>query len=197
MGFSRQETWSGLPCPSPENLPDPGIEPISPPLAGRFLLPLSHLGSQSIRLDILVWTSFLISVYCQLNIVMDISFCKNDIAIFLTFNRGWKSWRRKSEMRHSVLWKNLAEWTFRELDIFWRGFYEPDCSHLLISTKVLKIMNGDSSPSWLGLTFLWLGENLYQIVCLTAHIPLHQNHIYTDLPSRAVPQSSLRGCLLG
>ena len=30
MGFSRQEYWSGLPFPSPEDLPDPGIEPGSP-----------------------------------------------------------------------------------------------------------------------------------------------------------------------
>ena len=30
MGFSRQEYWSGLPFPSPGNLPDPGIEPGSP-----------------------------------------------------------------------------------------------------------------------------------------------------------------------
>ena len=29
MGFSRQEYWSGLPFPSPEDLPDPGIEPRS------------------------------------------------------------------------------------------------------------------------------------------------------------------------
>ena len=27
MGFSRQECWSGLPLPSPGDLPDPGIEP--------------------------------------------------------------------------------------------------------------------------------------------------------------------------
>ena len=27
MGFSRQEYWSGLPCPPPGDLPDPGIEP--------------------------------------------------------------------------------------------------------------------------------------------------------------------------
>ena len=27
MGFSRQEYWSGLPCPPPEDLPNPGIEP--------------------------------------------------------------------------------------------------------------------------------------------------------------------------
>ena len=32
MGFSRQEYWSGLPLPSPGNLPDPGIEPRSPAL---------------------------------------------------------------------------------------------------------------------------------------------------------------------
>ena len=32
MGFSRQERWSGLPFPSPGDLPDPGIEPRSPAL---------------------------------------------------------------------------------------------------------------------------------------------------------------------
>ena len=31
-GFSRQECWSGLPFPSPEDLPDPGIEPEAPAL---------------------------------------------------------------------------------------------------------------------------------------------------------------------
>ena len=39
MGFSRQEHWSGLPFPFPENLLDPGIEPmspVSPPLKGKF-----------------------------------------------------------------------------------------------------------------------------------------------------------------
>ena len=36
MGFSRQEYWSGLPFPSPGDLPDPGIEPAFPTLAGRF-----------------------------------------------------------------------------------------------------------------------------------------------------------------
>ena len=30
MGFSRQESWSGLPFPSPGNLPDSGIEPVPP-----------------------------------------------------------------------------------------------------------------------------------------------------------------------
>ena len=39
MGFSRQKSWSGLPCPPPGDFPDPGIKPISlvsPALAGGF-----------------------------------------------------------------------------------------------------------------------------------------------------------------
>ena len=36
MRFSRQESWSELPCPSPGDLPNPGIEPASPEGAGRF-----------------------------------------------------------------------------------------------------------------------------------------------------------------
>ena len=40
MGFFRQEYWSGLPCPPPGDLPDPGIEPVSllfPALKGSAL----------------------------------------------------------------------------------------------------------------------------------------------------------------
>ena len=39
MGFSRQDYWSGIPCPPPGDLRDPGFKPISPTfpaLAGRF-----------------------------------------------------------------------------------------------------------------------------------------------------------------
>ena len=49
MGFPKQEYWSGLPFPSPGDLPDPGIKPMSH--AGSFLLcrwilyQLSHQGS--------------------------------------------------------------------------------------------------------------------------------------------------------
>ena len=37
MGFCRQDSCSGLPFPSPRDLPVPGIQPSSPTLAGRFL----------------------------------------------------------------------------------------------------------------------------------------------------------------
>ena len=36
MGFLKQEYWRRLPFPTPQDFPDPGIEPASPSLAGRF-----------------------------------------------------------------------------------------------------------------------------------------------------------------
>ena len=36
MGFPRQEYWSELPFPFPGDLPNPGIKPMSPTLAGGF-----------------------------------------------------------------------------------------------------------------------------------------------------------------
>ena len=39
--FSRQQCWSGLPCPPSGNLPNPGIKPTSPALQADSL-PLSH-----------------------------------------------------------------------------------------------------------------------------------------------------------
>ena len=44
MGFSRQEYWSVWPCPSPGDLPNPGIKLVSPTVQ-EDSLPLSHLGS--------------------------------------------------------------------------------------------------------------------------------------------------------
>ena len=48
MRFSRQEYWSGLPCPPPEDLPNPGIKPaslMSPALAGGFFITSTTLES--------------------------------------------------------------------------------------------------------------------------------------------------------
>ena len=54
MGLSGQEYWSGLPFPPPGNLPDPGVEPLSPTspaLAGGFFN-ASHLGSPVISIKV-------------------------------------------------------------------------------------------------------------------------------------------------
>jgi len=39
MGLPRQEYWSGLPFPPPEDLTDPGIKPVSPALEVDSLPP--------------------------------------------------------------------------------------------------------------------------------------------------------------
>ena len=65
MGFPRQEYWSCLPLPSPGNLPNSGIKPASPELAGGFfnaeppgkpLLPLQYLITACLLLCICHWT---------------------------------------------------------------------------------------------------------------------------------------------
>ena len=43
MGFPKQEYWSGLPFPSPRDLPDPGIEPVSSALPGWFFTGEPHI----------------------------------------------------------------------------------------------------------------------------------------------------------
>ena len=65
--FPRQEYWSGLPFPTPGNLPDPCIEPVSPisPKLQVDPLPLSHWGSPLLNM-ILHYFSELISHSLQI-----------------------------------------------------------------------------------------------------------------------------------
>ena len=63
MEFSRQEYWSGLPFPSPGDLPDPGIEPRSPALQADALpseppgTPLVLTGAMDLKLSAAAQTS--------------------------------------------------------------------------------------------------------------------------------------------
>ena len=59
MGFHRQGYWSGLLFPSPEDLPDPGIKPVSPPLAGRFFTIREASGKHSLwNTDYEAWINY-------------------------------------------------------------------------------------------------------------------------------------------
>ena len=51
MGFSRQEYWSGLPFPSPGDLPDPGIEPGSPALQADTLTSEEYISNFNACVD--------------------------------------------------------------------------------------------------------------------------------------------------
>ena len=55
MGFSRQEYWSGLPSPSPGDLPDPGIEPRSLALQADALKEVIRLKSCTLLLLTFYW----------------------------------------------------------------------------------------------------------------------------------------------
>ena len=66
MGFSRQEYWSGLLCPPPGELPDWGIEPVSPVLQVNPLL-LSHWRSPNETLPAIY------SIICIITITFTIS----------------------------------------------------------------------------------------------------------------------------
>ena len=81
MGFSRQEDWSGLTCPPPGDLPDPGIESmplIAPALAGGFFtISATWEAQEDIQYILIIllkfckwgWTTFSSSVYCLVNLL--------------------------------------------------------------------------------------------------------------------------------
>ena len=62
MGFSRQEYWSGLPFPSPRDLPDPEIEPRSSALQADALPSEPPGKGQFIKRDLLIWLDLFLSV---------------------------------------------------------------------------------------------------------------------------------------
>ena len=61
MGFFRQKYWSGLPFP-PGDLPDPGIEPVSPALQVGSL-PLNHQGRPMINICLINMNAKIRSVW--------------------------------------------------------------------------------------------------------------------------------------
>ena len=95
MGFSRQEYWSGLPCPPPGDLLDPGIKPGSPALQADSLLSESP-GKDAVGTD----------RHCLMLLVQGTS----DSHILeseskLVGARGWAGCRRwGGEWRLSVQW---------------------------------------------------------------------------------------------
>ena len=64
MEFSRLEYWSGLPFSSPRDLPNPGIEPMTPALQADSL-PLSHQGSP--------YATCILCVFCKAGILKQFS----------------------------------------------------------------------------------------------------------------------------
>ena len=71
QGFSRQDYWSGLPFPSPRDLPKPGIEPMFPALADRFFI-TEPPGTHTHKYLLARLFSFLgLIFYIQMNLPID------------------------------------------------------------------------------------------------------------------------------
>ena len=88
MGFSRQEYWYWLPFPSPEDLPDPGIEPHLPQCK-KTLYHLSHQG-------------ILNSILKNRDITLPTKICIVKAMVFLVVMYGCESWSiKKTECQRS------------------------------------------------------------------------------------------------
>ena len=72
MGLARQEYWSGLPFPSPENLPNSRIKPASPALAGRFFTaeppgsPIQNIIDEKVKLHSFVGGFVFGRAFCEI-----------------------------------------------------------------------------------------------------------------------------------
>ena len=180
MELSRQECWSEFPFPPPRDLPDPEMEPQSPVL-GRFFTVWAirkvafkmTLGFLLGQLQISTWC--LPSTYLSTRI--------KSCADAADFQHPQEEFRVESG--NKALWENWQ--LFRELDILSRWFYKPN-SCIFISRKALKSFTVN--------LLLVTSSALLQKICAWSHpLLLHQNHIYTDLPSclfGAVSQSYQR-----
>ena len=83
IGFSRQEHWSGLPFPSPGDLPDPGIKPRSPTLQADALLS-EPLGKPKERHSYFWWelpSRFYGGQFGNINIISTCAFCYSNLLV--------------------------------------------------------------------------------------------------------------------
>ena len=88
VGFSRQEYWSGLPFPSPGDLPNPGIEPGSPALQ-TDALPSEPLGKPQTLMSTLMYYSVNIKVKRAQG---PTSYVKDPKCLQIVRNCTWKSY---------------------------------------------------------------------------------------------------------
>ena len=103
MGFSRQEYWSGLPCPPPGDLPNPGIEtaPPAPPALQTNSSLLRHQGSPSVV------------SYGYLRYIMEMRLGRRSVT------------KKSPEGLTGIVFRSLAPSRIREMTV-WLGHSEQD-----------------------------------------------------------------------
>ena len=111
-GISRQEYWSGLPFPPPGDLPDSGIEPTSPALAGRFFTTEPHGKPMNVYEALLKpWNTPLLYTWTSLvneNLAITCGFSKGNDPVFEPFVYI-VFYHRKYNSSHSVYKQDLYQ----------------------------------------------------------------------------------------
>ena len=106
-GFSREEYWSGLPCPSPGHLPNPGIEPRSPALQADSLL--SELSG-----ELYLFANCLFHVITHYIYMIPFHF----IWLIIFDETIWNVFRYSMAWQHHSSFDKSTRWIFRLFIIF-------------------------------------------------------------------------------
>ena len=189
LEFSRQEDWSGFPFPSAGDLPDPGIESASPPLAGRIFT-TAPPGKPSMISDQLVsWKSKNRKLIYFVKVHWSVCAC-----LFCTWQAHWlaftpemdpqkEGWRREEENTTFLSWVALT-------------VASPPLSLDTASSE------GFTQPSQAGLCgALWRGRlgcgwRFSEISSVLAHLPGHLKLVCCCTEIRAVSTWLLAALLI-
>ena len=146
MEFSRQGHWSGLPLPSPGDLPDPGIKPMSSALQGDSLA-VSHLGSP---LKYYTWLkNHLIKIRLTATGELErwaTGFQGGDCEEVLIWSNCWCLWCKYSQhdiydqSQATICWTTGSEnsWNFKSALTSW---FKPAPAHNLYLTTFNALLN--------------------------------------------------------
>ena len=92
-GFSRQEYWSGLPFPPSEDLPDPGMEPVSPAQQADFY----HWATREDHFELikLYWERLRRKVFSSHKVLSCCSFWFRDVMALISMSKVYCVWKSK------------------------------------------------------------------------------------------------------
>ena len=118
LGFSRQECWSGLPCPPPGDLPNPGIELLYLLHWQADSLPLCHPGSPTCTIEQVILSAWLLKPStAEIYILVSIYMGHKLLHIFLNIQRGLSMflfpkfpWHQLSSHVFPCSWPSRKSW---------------------------------------------------------------------------------------
>ena len=166
MGFSRQECWSGLPFPSPGDLPDPGIEPGSPALE-TDTLPSEPPGKPSASVSPMPFLPFIVPISAWNVPLVSLTFLKRSlifpVLLFSSIPLHW-SLRKAFLSLFAILWNSAFRWIYLS--------YSPLPFTSLLFSAICK---ASSENHFAFLHFFFLRMNLITTSCTVSQTSVHSS----------------------